>query len=126
MKLSINALLLWAMLLLASPYLRAETEMKGVEIWSWRSEGTLAYAALSGTNRKKTLDEVQAARLGGIEELESRLDHLAIGEHVILVGITYVKGFTCPDAKDIERIEDISKRKGLILSGCGTRPPNQT
>ena len=57
-----------------------ELAFKGMEMYSWQSEaGEWQYAILVGTNRNKTLDEVQAAPLD-LEEIEEEIGKLAIGE----------------------------------------------
>ena len=60
---------------------RAEqTAFKGMELYSWQGEsGAWQYAILEGTNRNKTLDEVQATPLD-LQGVKTEIGQLAIGE----------------------------------------------
>lgn len=69
------------LLLLALPAL-AQPSFKGQELYSWKRDGRWNYALLVGTNRNKTWAEVEKVGLEGLEELEKRLDSLAVGEMI--------------------------------------------
>ena len=69
------------LLLLATPAM-AQPGFKGQELYSWQSDGHWNYAILIGTNRNKSWPEVEQAGLGGLEQLEKRLDGLAKGEAI--------------------------------------------
>jgi hypothetical protein len=58
--------------------------MKGWEIYSWQVDGVWYYSMLIGTNRNKTLQEVQdpSVRLASLEALKTKLASLARGEWV--------------------------------------------
>ena len=58
----------------------AKTAFKGMELYSWQAEdGEWQYAVLTGTNRNKTLDEVQANALD-FENVKNTIAQLAVGE----------------------------------------------
>jgi len=57
-----------------------ELAFKGMELYSWQSEaGEWQYALLVGTNRNKTLDEVQAVPLDS-QGVKDEIGKLAVGE----------------------------------------------
>jgi diacylglycerol kinase (ATP) len=57
-----------------------ETAFKGMELYSWQSEaGEWQYAILVGTNRNKTLDEVQMTPLD-LRETKKEIGKLSVGE----------------------------------------------
>jgi diacylglycerol kinase len=65
------------------------TAFKGMELYSWQSEaGEWQFAILVGTNRNKTLDEVQAAPLDlpGVKEVIGRM---AVGESLFWMQNTF-------------------------------------
>ena len=65
----------------ASPVSRAEqTAFKGLELYSWQDEnGTWQYSILEGTNRNKTLEEVQAIPLD-LQGAKAAIAKMAVGE----------------------------------------------
>lgn len=67
------------------PEVEPTLAMKGVELYSWQTDaGEWRYSLLPGTNREKTLDEVQDAPLDQAA-LEAALDALPEGEMVFWV-----------------------------------------
>ena len=57
-----------------------QTAFKGMELYSWQDEGgAWQYAILEGTNRNKTLDEVQATPLD-LQGVKTKIGQLAVGE----------------------------------------------
>jgi diacylglycerol kinase (ATP) len=57
-----------------------ELAFKGMELYSWQGKnGEWQYAILNGTNRNKTLDEVQAAPLG-LQSVKEAIGKMAVGE----------------------------------------------
>jgi diacylglycerol kinase len=64
-----------------SPVSRAEqTAFKGMELYSWSTDGSeWQYAILIGTNRNKTLAEVQAAPLD-LQGVKAAMSQMAVGE----------------------------------------------
>ncbi|MBX3168956.1 MAG: hypothetical protein KF760_16225 [Candidatus Eremiobacteraeota bacterium] len=69
------------LLLLALPAF-GQPAFKGQELYSWKRDGHWNYALLVGTNRNKTWAEIEQAGLGGLDQLEKRLDSLAAGEMI--------------------------------------------
>jgi hypothetical protein len=57
-----------------------EVAFKGIELYSWQDEtGKWQYSILAGTNRNKSLDEVQAAPLD-LGEVKEAIEKMAVGE----------------------------------------------
>ena len=58
--------------------------MKGWELYSWQEEGQWRFSLLEGTNRAKSIDEIQSpgTRLDGIDALRPALEGLEGGEWV--------------------------------------------
>lgn len=73
------------------PPLEEGSSMKGWEIHSWQENGVWYYSVLVGTNRSKTLEEVQdpAVRLESIEALKEKLATLVKGEWVTWLVLDY-------------------------------------
>jgi len=69
---------------------RAEqTAFKGMELYSWQNEsGDWRYAILEGTNRNKTLEEVQAMPID-LQDVKTEIGRLAIGESLIWMNSVY-------------------------------------
>jgi hypothetical protein len=61
-----------------------EKSIKGYELYSWQEESQWYFSVLIGTNREKTLEEIQApdAKLKGIEELKPLLESIPVGEYM--------------------------------------------
>ena len=58
----------------------SQTAFKGMELYSWQDkDGEWQYAVLEGTNRNKTLDEIQAAPLD-LPNVKNAIAQLAVGE----------------------------------------------
>jgi len=61
------------------------TAFKGMEMYSWQiGAGEWQYAILTGTNRNKTLDEVQAAPLD-LQSVKDAIREMAVGESLFWV-----------------------------------------
>jgi len=92
-----------------------EPSMKGYELYSWEEDGRWYFSVLVGTNRKKTLEEIQApeAVLAGIEELQAVLEQIPAGESVVW---WKRDGLAFPPEEVIARVEDICGRQGLALN----------
>ena len=90
------------------------TSMKGWEIYSWQVDGTWYYSLLVGTNRNKTLEEVQdpAVRLESIEALKERLSQLAEGEWVTWLVLDY-GGLELPPQTVQDEIRAWAEEHGL-------------
>jgi len=66
--------------LAGQPVRSEEMAFKGMELYSWQSEaGEWQYSILVGTNRNKTLDEVQRAPLE-LHDIKKEIGELAVGE----------------------------------------------
>ncbi|MHB1354992.1 MAG: hypothetical protein ACYCZF_03335 [Anaerolineae bacterium] len=94
--------------------------MKGWEIYSWQVDGVWYYALLVGTNRNKTLEEVQdpAVRLESIEMLKERLSQLAEGEWVTWLVLDY-GGLELPPQSVQDEMLAWAEEQGLNLQGAG-------
>ena len=59
-----------------------EESMKGYELYSWEKGGQWYFSVLIGTNREKTLEEIQSAdvALKGIDELKAVLKSIPAGQ----------------------------------------------
>ena len=70
--------------------LRAEqTAFKGMELYSWQNEnGGRQYAILEGTNRNKTLEEVQATPLD-LQGVKNAIAKMAVGESLFWMNSVY-------------------------------------
>ena len=80
---------------------RAARAGKGVELYSWRQDGTWLFALLPGTNRAKPEGMVKAAPLK-LPELEKSFAGYAEGENIIWVVET---GFERPEPSIIRQVE---------------------
>ena len=74
----------------SSQGLRAEqTAFKGMELYSWQNEnGGWQYAILEGTNRNKTLEEVQATPLD-LQNVKVTIAQMTVGESVFWTNSVY-------------------------------------
>ena len=91
--------------------------IKGWEIYSWRSGDAVAFALLPGTNRNKTLAEIQKTPLA-LAEVKKQLGALKKGEEVFWsVGSWPALDLPSSDPKDPRRqVADEIGRLGLKLS----------
>ena len=88
--------------------------LKGYELYSWQEEGQWHYSVLIGTNREKTLAEIQApeARLKGVEELQSLLESVPAGQFVTWL---LRASLVFPPEEMVTQVQEICKRQGLEL-----------
>jgi hypothetical protein len=58
--------------------------MKGYELYSWEVKGEWYFSILVGTNREKTLEEIQSSDVAmrGIDELEAALKSIPAGQYI--------------------------------------------
>ncbi|MCE5258631.1 MAG: hypothetical protein LLG44_06145 [Chloroflexi bacterium] len=93
-----------------------DISMKGWELYSWQEDGVFSYALLAGTNRLKTLDEIQAldVRLADVEAVKTALARLAEGEVITWSVLDYGGGELPPQAVRDE-IAAFAEAHGLIL-----------
>lgn len=89
--------------------------MKGYELYSWHDGSQWNFSVVVGTNREKTLTEIQSTDVAllGIDELKSTLEKISEGQYV-----TWSSKETLSFPRDdiIKQVEQICKDKGLILN----------
>lgn len=88
--------------------------MKGFELYSWEKDGKWQFSILVGTNREKTLEEIQSpdAVLKGMEELEAVLESIPAGQYVTW---TAPEPLAFPPENLIQQVQQICKDQGLEL-----------
>ncbi len=93
----------------------SQGSMKGYELYSWQQGGQWYFSVLTGTNREKTLTEIQApeARLKGVEALAPVLKKIPAGQYVTW---SIRSGLAFPPDAAISQVENICKDQGLQLS----------
>ena len=89
--------------------------MKGYELYSWQQAGQWYFSVLIGTNREKTLAEIQApqASLKGIEALLPVLKKIPAGQYLTWAAPT---GLAFPPDALIGQVQQVCKDQGLQLS----------
>ena len=89
--------------------------LKGYELYSWQKDGKWVFSVLLGTNREKTLDEIQSpeARLDGLEALKAQLLLIPAGESLIWL---QRDGLALPPDDVVAVIEKLCRLQGLNLS----------
>ncbi|MFH2102642.1 MAG: hypothetical protein ABIJ39_04720 [Chloroflexota bacterium] len=90
------------------------SSMKGYELYSWEENGQWYFSVLVGTNREKTLDEIQSSEaiLRGIEELLPVLESLPAGQFVIWKA---GESLAFPPEEIIQQVERVCTALGLEL-----------
>ncbi len=88
--------------------------MKGYELYSWEKDGGWFFSILVGTNREKTLEEIQSpdATLKGMDELEAALESIPAGQTITW---SAPKPLAFPSEDLIWQVEEICKGQGLEL-----------
>ena len=98
---------------------RAEqTAFKGMELYSWQNaSGEWQYAILVGTNRNKTVEEIQSAPLD-LQGVKVAIAQLAVGESLFWTTNVYNAGFVHfalpPDAV-VNEIKEFAREKQVDL-----------
>ena len=89
--------------------------MKGFELYSWQENGTWVFAVLIGTNREKTLEEIQSphARLNGLDELKKVLTSIPAGEYVTWLSHD---SLAFPPDDIIAQVQEVCIQQGLKMS----------
>ncbi|MBC7878655.1 MAG: hypothetical protein H7Y59_15900 [Anaerolineales bacterium] len=89
--------------------------MKGYELYSWHDGSEWSFSLLVGTNREKTLSEIQSADvvLVGIDELKFTLERVPSGEYITW---SSKEKLSFPPDDIIKQVEKICEDKGLILN----------
>ena len=92
-----------------------EKSMKGFELYSWQENGEWFYSLMVGTNREKTLAEIQSqeARLKGLDALKKTLEIIPADEL-----ITWVQRapFALPPEAVLVSVEKICEKQRLSLT----------
>ena len=91
-----------------------EKSMKGFELYSWQVGDQWVFALLVGTNREKTLAEIQATdvRLDGLDELQAVLTSIPAGEYVTWLSRD---SLAFPPEEIIQQVQEICAKQGLEL-----------
>ena len=89
--------------------------MKGYELYSWKEDEQWCFSILIGTNREKTLEEIQSldATLKGMEELHPVLESIPAGEFVTWVS---GDGLAFPPDETIRQVDQVCRDQGLEFS----------
>ena len=97
------------------------TAFKGMELYSWQSEtGEWQYTILVGTNRNKTLDEVQAAPLD-LQNVKAAIGKMAVGESLFWVHTVFDAGsgqmvtLPYPSEAVMHELQEVAREKGVDL-----------
>jgi hypothetical protein len=93
--------------------------MKGWELYSWQEEGQWRFSLLEGTNRTKSLDEIQSpsTRLDGIDALGRALERLEVGEWITWWNPSWGGGaLSFPPADLVDEVGAICDEQGLKLT----------
>jgi hypothetical protein len=88
--------------------------MKGYELYSWEKNGEWYFSILVGTNREKSLEEIQAAdaTLKGMDELQAALESIPAGQYMTW---SAPAPLAFPPEDLIQQIQQICKKQGLEL-----------
>jgi hypothetical protein len=89
--------------------------MKGYELYSWEKDGEWYFSILIGTNREKTIEEIQSsdATLKGMDELKAELESIPAGQYVTWWAAPEPLAF--PPENLIQQVQKICKDQGLEL-----------
>ena len=88
--------------------------MKGYELYSWEKNDEWYFSILIGTNREKTLEEIQSpdAVLKGMDELEAALESIPARQYVTW---SAPEPLAFPSENLIQQVQKICKEQGLEL-----------
>jgi hypothetical protein len=95
------------------------TSMKGFELYSWQDGAQWSFSLLEGTNREKTLAEIQSPDvvLKGVEALEPALENIAAGQYVTWRSPQWVgEPLAFPPDDVVGQVERVCKDQGLQLA----------
>jgi hypothetical protein len=99
-----------------TPYLPSlgSESMKGFELYSWQINGQWYFSILIGTNREKTMEEIQASasRLRGIEGLQPVLESNPPDQFITWVSR---KALPLPPQEILKHVQAICEKQGLNL-----------
>jgi diacylglycerol kinase (ATP) len=98
-----------------------QTAFKGMELYSWQNEaGEWEYAALEGTNRNKTLEEVQATPLD-LQGVKTAIARMAVGESLFWMNNVYdtnssqTVNLPFPPQAVVDELEGFAREKQVDL-----------
>lgn len=91
-------------------------QMKGRELYSWKTDGQWLFALVPGTNRLKSADEIKQSpdRVTTLPALQERFTNLAEGEQVTW-NSHFFPGFAFPDDKTFAEVMAAAKRATITL-----------
>lgn len=89
--------------------------MKGYELYSWQEGGRWKFSLLIGTNREKTLDEIQSTdtALDGVEALRSALEGISSGQTITW---SAREPLALPPEEILQQVEQICRDRGLLCN----------
>ena len=89
--------------------------MKGYELYSWQQGGQWYFSVLIGTNREKTLTEIQSpdTRLKGLDALVPVLKKIPAGQFITW---SLRSGLSFPPDDILNQVVKICKDQGMQLS----------
>jgi diacylglycerol kinase len=98
---------------------RAEqTAFKGMELYSWQNKSSeWQYAVLEGTNRNKTLDEIQSTPLD-LQGVKDAIARMAVGESLFWTTNVYDAGsvhFALPPDAVVNELKEFARDKQVNL-----------
>ena len=96
------------------PTLPAES-MKGYELYSWQEGDQWKFSLLTGTNREKTLDEIQSAgtALEGVDALRSALEGISSGQTITW---SAKEPLAFPPEEILQQVEQICRDRDLTCN----------
>jgi len=89
--------------------------MKGYELYSWLEGDQWKFSLLIGTNREKTLDEIQStdAALEGLDALRSALEGVSVGQTITW---SAKEPLAFPPEEIVQQVAQICRDQGLICN----------
>ncbi len=89
--------------------------MKGYELYSWQDGSQWKFSLLTGTNREKTLDEIQSTdkTLDGVDALRSALEIISPGQTITW---SAKEPLAFPPEEIVGQVEQICRDQGLTCN----------
>jgi hypothetical protein len=89
--------------------------MKGFELYSWQDGSQWKFSLLTGTNREKTLDEIQSTgtALDGVDALRSALEAVSRGQTITW---SAKEPLLFPPEDILQQVEKICRDQGLTCN----------
>ena len=98
-----------------------QTAFKGMELYSWQNEsGEWQYSILEGTNRNKTLDEIQSTPLD-LQGVKVEIAQMAVGESLFWMNNVYDAGSSqavnlpFPPDTVVDELKEFAREKQVDL-----------